>query len=87
MQNDKMAGRDVQRRTRRSASAIQGAAQDTAVGRLTRLRAGARPANSAPLWMNALPSTTSYERADTFSVAKQLRKGLQSSRIRLSLSV
>jgi len=37
-----MARRDVQRRTRRSASAIQGAARDTAGGRLTRLRAGAR---------------------------------------------
>src|SRR5271165_3136029 len=38
-----MARGDVQRRTRRTASAIQGAARDTAVGRLTRLRAGAFP--------------------------------------------
>ena len=39
-----MAGRDVQRRTRRSASTIQSAARDTAVGRLT-----AAPRGSASL--------------------------------------
>ena len=40
--------REVQRRTRRSALAIQGAAQDTAVGRPAAHRAGARPTPRAP---------------------------------------
>ena len=41
-------GRDVQRRTRRSASAIQGAAQDMAVGRRTAAPRGSASLPTAP---------------------------------------
>ena len=37
------AGRDIQRRTRRSASTIRGAAPDTTIGRAAADRTGARP--------------------------------------------
>ncbi len=58
--NRQMAGRDVQRRTRRSASAIQGAARDTAVGRLT----------AAPRGSASLPAPHVRKRTETCNAGR-----------------
>ena len=56
--------RDVQRRTRRSASTIGGAAPDTIIGRAAADRAGARPYR-AKRCENASPETPIRRYADT----------------------
>ena len=56
--------RDIQRRTRRSASTIGGAAPDTIIGRAAADRAGARPYR-ATRCENASPETPIRQHADT----------------------
>ncbi len=64
IQNDKMAGRDVQRRTRRSASTIQSAARNTAVGRLT----------AAPRGSASLPAPQVRKRFETCNAGRAAQR-------------
>jgi hypothetical protein len=62
-QKRQKARRDVQRRTRRSASTIGSAAPDTIIGRAAADRAGARPYRATPC-ENASPETPIRQYAD-----------------------
>src|ERR1700730_6919656 len=62
-QKDQKTRRDIQRRTRRSASTIGGAAPDTIIGRAAADRAGARPYR-ATRCENASPETPIRQYAD-----------------------